>query len=221
MQLLGTTFLLLDSIRVGVRLPKEGIRLGDPAEVSSWLFQWASPVGFGLLLIGFVLSGASLLLSRHITSTAATDAPQKSSFKDSAIEKELDAIQTHAIQTMPVLNFLAERVDREQEIFWHRFYSFATLHAGAFVLASALRPRWPIAVAGFALALIWCYVQWLSLKYVDRLKPLYHVVLQRSGIQFVQPEWLSTKRGLSSSDIGVGVTILIATTWAMVLVIFG
>lgn len=220
LQLLGTTFLLLDSIRVSIRLPREGVRLGDPPEVASWIFQLAAPIGFGLLFVGFAVSGVTLWLSRlRQPNESSTASPSSSSDEESTIAKELHSIQEHAGQTMPALNFLAERVDREQEIYWQRFYSFATLHAGAFVLAtsSSLSIRWPIELAGLVLALIWFYVQWLSLKYVDRLKPLYHAARVNAGIRFVQPEWLSARRGLSSTDIGVGVTIVVAITWTIAL----
>jgi hypothetical protein len=63
-QVIGTLFLLLDSIRVGVRLPREGITMGDPPAVATWYYQWASPIGFFLLLTGFVLCGVVLWLSR-------------------------------------------------------------------------------------------------------------------------------------------------------------
>jgi len=63
-QLIGTLFLLLDSVRVGIRLPPEGVMLGDSAALDRWYYQWASPLGFFLLLAGFSLSGVALWFSR-------------------------------------------------------------------------------------------------------------------------------------------------------------
>lgn len=63
-QVIGTLFLLLDSVRVGIRLPPEGVMLGDPATLDRWYYQWASPLGFFLLLAGFSLSGVALWISR-------------------------------------------------------------------------------------------------------------------------------------------------------------
>ncbi len=62
-QFVGTLFLLLDSIRVGIRLPREGVRLGDPTFVDKWYYHWASPIGFFLLLTGFGLCGVALWIS--------------------------------------------------------------------------------------------------------------------------------------------------------------
>ncbi len=59
-QFVGTLFLLFDSIRVGVRLPRQGITLGDPLGVDKWYYHYASPLGFGLLLLGFGLCGIAL-----------------------------------------------------------------------------------------------------------------------------------------------------------------
>jgi hypothetical protein len=36
-----------------------------------------------------------------------------------------------------LLRFLGEERRNEQEFFWQRFYAFATLHAGAFVLMTS------------------------------------------------------------------------------------
>jgi len=73
-QIAGTLFLLLDSIRIGVRLPREGVTLGNPPAIDKWYYHWASPVGFFLLLVGFGLSGAALWISRP-RQAAAPDAP--------------------------------------------------------------------------------------------------------------------------------------------------
>ncbi len=63
-QIIGTLFLLLDSIRVGMRLPREGVTLGDPPALDKWYYHWASPLGFLLLLSGFSLCGVALWISR-------------------------------------------------------------------------------------------------------------------------------------------------------------
>jgi hypothetical protein len=63
-QIIGTLFLVLDSIRVAMRLPREGVMLGDPRTLDKWYYHWAPPVGFFLLLSGFALSGVALWISR-------------------------------------------------------------------------------------------------------------------------------------------------------------
>jgi hypothetical protein len=75
-QFLGTLFLWLDSIRVGIRLPREGVRLGDSPELDRWYYHWASPFGFFLLLIGFGLCGIALWLSRPPRSSTAEAPPE-------------------------------------------------------------------------------------------------------------------------------------------------
>lgn len=63
-QFVGTLFLLLDSVRVRIRLPREGVTLGDPPGIDKWYYHWASPLGFFLLLLGFALCGIALWISR-------------------------------------------------------------------------------------------------------------------------------------------------------------
>ncbi len=74
-QILGTLFLLLDSIRVGRRLPAEGVMLGDSPALTKWYYQWASAAGFSLLFLGFVLAGIGLWMSRSRAHAAPDAAP--------------------------------------------------------------------------------------------------------------------------------------------------
>ena len=53
LQFVGTLWLWIDSLHVSARLPSEGMTLGDPIEYRTWYYHWASPIGFGLLMIGF------------------------------------------------------------------------------------------------------------------------------------------------------------------------
>jgi len=73
LQILGTVCLLLDSIRTAARLPKEGVRLGDPGVFASPIFTWANVVGFGLLFAGFVLQGLALWRARSTRSTTEVE----------------------------------------------------------------------------------------------------------------------------------------------------
>lgn len=74
-QLFGTLFLLLDSVRIAIRLPRGGIRLGDPPEIDKWYYHWGSPIGFGLLLLGFGLYGLALWFSRPQSNARTKDQP--------------------------------------------------------------------------------------------------------------------------------------------------
>jgi hypothetical protein len=64
LQFIGTLWLWIDSLHVSARLPSEGMTLGDPIEYRTWYYHWASPIGFGLLMIGFDFCGVALWLSR-------------------------------------------------------------------------------------------------------------------------------------------------------------
>jgi hypothetical protein len=62
----------------------------------------------------------------------------------------------------------------------------AALHAGLFVLATSNAigdPRWVCGGALF-LGLLWFYIQWASLAYVNRLKPRFHTVCNRVGFHY-------------------------------------
>jgi len=132
---------------------------------------------------------------------------------------------------LELLRFLNEQVLREQELFWLRFYAFATLHAGAFVLAtssSVTRPR-VVAIFGALLAVVWVLVQWLSLRYADRSKPDYNELRQKIGILWPHEEGnivktdagvktnLSTRllraRRASSTDLGFWVAAIVFACW--------
>lgn len=73
----------------------------------------------------------------------------------------------------------AER-HQEQAHFWNRFTAFATLHADIFVIATSTNVQSQriaslgVAIAGLGLSGLWAEVQRLSLRYVDRWKPIYH-----------------------------------------------
>src|SRR5262245_34225909 len=71
LQIAGTVCLLVDSLRTAIRLPKEGVTLGDASLIASPVFQWASVGGFGLLFAGFILQGLSLWCTRHTTTFVA------------------------------------------------------------------------------------------------------------------------------------------------------
>jgi len=132
---------------------------------------------------------------------------------------------------LELLRFLNEQVLREQELFWLRFYAFATLHAGAFVLAtssSVTRPK-VVALFGALLAVVWVLVQWLSLRYADRAKPDYNALRQALGILWPHEEGyilntgadsqsrLSTRvlreRRASSTDLGFWVAAIVLACW--------
>ena len=142
-------------------------------------------------------------------------------------------------QAWDLLRFLNEQVLREQEIYWQRFYAFATLHAGAFVLVTSNSIRYPkaIAIVGFALGIAWFYIQWLSLSYADRAKAHYHELRKALGIYWPHEaseaanvtvtgkttpvvklgfrEKILRQKRISSTDIGLGVTGLVVICWVI------
>lgn len=126
---------------------------------------------------------------------------------------------------LSLLQFLNEQVLREQDIFWQRFYAFATLHAGAFVLYSsdAIKPKGRIAAAGVALGLIWLYTQWASLHYANRFKKLYHPLRLSLKIDWnvgkrgLFAKWLSEARWASSTNAGLLTAAFVAAVWVWVL----
>jgi hypothetical protein len=63
-QIVGTLFLLLDSLRVSSRLPQGDLKLADTGVMASTLVQRASVIGFALLLVGFILEAIALWKSR-------------------------------------------------------------------------------------------------------------------------------------------------------------
>ena len=57
---------------------------------------------------------------------------------------------------MDLLRFLNEQIMREQEIYWQRFYAFATLQAGAFLLTtSPVGKSRTFALGALFLAVVW------------------------------------------------------------------
>ncbi len=117
------------------------------------------------------------------------------------------------------LRFLNEQVFREQEIYWQRFYSFATIHAGAFVLyaAEAIKPHsWLITSAGVLLGFVWLWVQWASLWYVDRHKKAFHD--ERTKMEFDFPShWLFSRPWASSTNAGLLVVVIVWLFWVLLL----
>lgn len=117
------------------------------------------------------------------------------------------------------LRFLNDQVFREQEIYWQRFYSFATIHAGSFVLyvAEANKPHsWLIIAAGFLLGFVWLWVQWASLWYVDRNKKAYHDERARKGFDYPS-HWLFSRPWASSTNAGLLVVVIVWLFWGLLL----
>lgn len=142
-----------------------------------------------------------------------------------ALQASLRALRDPANEeALGLLRFLNEQVLREQEIFWQRFYSFATLHAGAFVLfSSPVAPHRPLAWAGAVLGVIWSYAQWASLHYANRPKKMYHALRRDLGIN-----WNLGKRGLyarlfgerpwaSSTNAGLFTAMFVLGVWVYIL----
>jgi len=116
--------------------------------------------------------------------------------------------------------FLRENLMREQEFFWQRFYAFATLQAGAWVVATAKvfeEDRAPIARAGLALAVLWAFVQWASLYYANRWKPSYYDLLKEAKITYSDKGIFSSLFGentwLSSTNVAVVTTWGVLAAW--------
>jgi hypothetical protein len=57
-QAVGTLLLMIDNFRMAIRLPANGIVLGDSRTMAA--FHWANFVGFGFLLLGFVLEAIAI-----------------------------------------------------------------------------------------------------------------------------------------------------------------
>jgi hypothetical protein len=142
-----------------------------------------------------------------------------------SLDKLINAFQGNQIDA---LKFLNEQVLREQEIYWSRFVAFATLNAGAFVLIASEAIKTSailtvLSVAGIGLALLWGYVQWISLRYVDRTKPLYHELRSKMGFSFAPSQHpiiagIHETKWLSSTNIGVWVPILVTAMWVCVVI---
>lgn len=142
------------------------------------------------------------------------------------IDKAVGCLSTSDnIGAIRLLNFLNEQVLREQDIFWQRFSSFATLHAGAFVLYSSDAPssKYTVALAGFILSILWIYIQWASLEYADRAKTLYHPLREYLGIDWNIPrkslfaQTMGKYRWASSTNAGVLTAWIIFALWLFIL----
>ena len=108
---------------------------------------------------------------------------------------------------------------QEQNYYWQRFSAFATLHAGLFVLATSdsITNRLPIYIIGIILAVAWVFIQWASLFYVERIKPFFFNRLETKGVR-LRRHWLFSEFKLSSTRIGVAVTVLIFLLWLIMLI---
>jgi len=123
-----------------------------------------------------------------------------------------------ALQTISV----QEAFYRDQEFYWQRFASFAVIHAGLFVLAASnvISCHLFIHIIGVLLAGILVYIQILSLVYVDRLKPQYHDMFKKAGLQYSYPGWFEkfkAKEKFSSTDVGVATTVIVLFLWILLL----
>ena len=139
-----------------------------------------------------------------------------------------------------LLSYLTEQVHREQEIYWIRFQGFAAIHAGSFVLVTSnvVEEKFVATLVGFFLGIAWVYVQWISLKYVDRPKRLYHWYRRSLGIlwsyeynllrnkdlpNLPKPhssptkwiDWIQRKSRYSSTDIGLMVPAGVILLWLL------
>src|SRR5438132_1721927 len=105
-QVLGTLFLLLDSIRVGIRLPRQGVTLGDPPTLDRWCYHWAAPAGFFLLLSGFVLSGVALWLSQRRPQTFSDVTTAPTMPQQNVLDAALQAFRDHrdVVELFQVVN---------------------------------------------------------------------------------------------------------------------
>ena len=61
LNLIGTVFLVLDSIRISKRVLRNGITLADDAAQRPWGFRYASAFGFGLLFVSFGFQAYAVL----------------------------------------------------------------------------------------------------------------------------------------------------------------
>jgi hypothetical protein len=139
---------------------------------------------------------------------------------DQAVSLQRQAGQSEAqADAVERLKLLQDLFLAEQAFFWQRFYSFATLAAGAFVIATSSvfeRSLFPVALAGTLLALIWAYAQWASLYYVDRTKGPYHERRVRAGLSF-RSHWLFSNEWASSTNAALLVPIAVLGLWLWLL----
>jgi hypothetical protein len=118
------------------------------------------------------------------------------------------------------LRFLNEQVLREQDIFWQRFYAFATVHAAGFVVfvSDLVAPQrlW-VAFFGFLLGSIRAYTQWASLHYANRWKRPYHTIRKQLGLEYDHTGWFyrcfGGRRWASSTNAALATALLIWLLW--------
>ena len=120
------------------------------------------------------------------------------------------------------LTFYSEHFRAEQEWFWQRFVAFASLNGAALVLFSI--PSVPLATqllfarVGFALGLLWFYVQWASFSYVGRWKGPFHAL--RTELGFIYEDegvfvFASRRWGIpSSTAVGLMTSAVVPILWA-------
>jgi hypothetical protein len=109
---------------------------------------------------------------------------------------------------------LREEINCEQEHYWTRFSGFATLHAGLLVLVTSDAIKQPRLLYGAAifLGLIWFYVQFASLFYVNRLKPLFREVCEQRGFRYPSHSIFS-RWFLSTTDVALIAPAALTVVW--------
>ncbi len=130
-QVIGTLFLVLDSIRVGIRLPREGIPLGDPPAIDKWYYHWASTGGFFLLLLGFVLVGLSFWVSRpsrQISSGVMTE-PHTGRAEQQERRDPARAVQATKMEGKDLYRIALDTRNLEITMFWQRCNYFLVLNS--------------------------------------------------------------------------------------------
>ena len=112
---------------------------------------------------------------------------------------------------------LHDRVNQEQIFFWQRFTAFSALHAGLFVLVGSKEygNLGLTSIIGLVLALGWFLAQWASLYYVDRNKGTYYDLCKKVNVPVPAKHWLF-RRWLSSTNIGVAVSLVTLMFWIMI-----
>jgi hypothetical protein len=120
----------------------------------------------------------------------------------------------HPLTVPEKFDLLREEINCEQEHYWTRFSGFATLHAGLLVLVTSdtiKQPKFLYCVAMF-LGLLWFYVQFASLFYVNRLKPQFREVCEQRGFRYPSHPIFS-RRFLSTTDMALIVPVALMALW--------
>ena len=124
----------------------------------------------------------------------------------------------HSLTLNEEFDFLREEIACEQEYYWTRFSGFATLHAGLLVLVTSdtiKQPRF-LAAAAAILGLVWFYVQFASLFYVNRLKPQFGEVCKQRGFDYPRHRIFS-RRFMSTTDVALIVPAGLTLLWIVLL----